>query len=339
MRLVHYSNLGRTGLKVSQLILGAARFGELTGGNTADAIVGAALDAGITTFDTADIYNGGRSEEELGRALKKRREAVVLCTKVGMRVGDTEVDHAAAFRPGGLDHAARWRHGISPNDQGLSRVHLLAAIDASLGRLGTDYIDVYQVHKWDDDTPIEETLSALDDLVRFGKVRYIGCSAFAAWQLYRALWTSDIRQFERFACIQAGYNVLSRDHDRELFPACVAESVSVLAFQVLAGGMLSGRYERDAEPASTSRLGSRQVYRARYWAPAVFDAVDRLKAVAEQSGRSMAQLAIGFALAQPAVTAVLFGVSAPEQVAAVVDVVDRPLDVDEVEAVAATSAA
>src|SRR3954447_15690118 len=188
---MQYVTVGSSGLLVSKLVLGTARFGEGDDSDV-DEIVGTALDIGMNAFDTADIYGAGRSEELLGRAIAKRRDQVVICSKAGMRVGDVEADHGAMMR-GQLDHTERWERGIAPTDQGLSRKHVIAALDASLRRLGTDYIDLYQVHCWDPRTPIGETLSALDDAVHAGKVRYVGCSGFSAWQIYRGLWESQVR--------------------------------------------------------------------------------------------------------------------------------------------------
>ncbi|HKE77499.1 MAG TPA: aldo/keto reductase, partial [Acidimicrobiales bacterium] len=291
--------------------------------------VGTALDLGINAYDTADAYNGGRSEEVLGKALRSRRGQVVLSTKVGLRVGDTEADLAAAFRPGGLDHAERWQRGIAPTEHGLSRKHVIAALDDSLRRLGTDYVDLYQVHRWDDEAPIEETLAALDTLVRAGKVRYVGCSGFAAWQLVRALWAADRTGTTAPVSIQAPYNIVNRSIEADLLPACTEQGVGVLAFQVLAGGILTARFDRTRDPDGSTRVGSRGVYRMRYWNDGVFDAVDRMREVAERTGRQPSHLALGWALARPAVTAVLFGVSRPEQLTDVAPVLDKPLDAGE----------
>jgi 1-deoxyxylulose-5-phosphate synthase len=194
---MQYTRLGRTGLTVSRLVLGSTMFGEVMDDAQAQAVIHRALELGVNTLDTGNVYGGGRAEEIIGRCLCDRRDRVVLCTKVGFRVGDSPADHADAVA-GGLDHAARWARGISPNDQGLSRRHILAAVEASLRRLGTDYIDLYQIHRWDAAVPIEETLRALEDLVRSGKVRYLGCSNARSWQLYEALWTSERAGLSRF---------------------------------------------------------------------------------------------------------------------------------------------
>lgn len=329
---MRYRNLGVSGLKISELVLGAATFGELADSSAVHAMVGVALDSGVTTFDTGDAYAEGRSEELLGRALRGQRDRVVICTKVGLRVGDSEPAHAAGLRSG-YDHTTRWTQGISPNDQGMSRVHIMAAVDASLRRLGTDRIDVYQVHRWDPEVPIEETLGALDDLVRAGKIRHAGCSSYTGWQLMRSLWASDAHRLTRFTSMQVAYNLLSRDPEREALPACAAGGVGVLAFQPLAGGILTGRYEHDAGPEPGSRYAVRETYRARYWKPDVFEAVDRLRDLANKTGRTPGELAIGWLLSRPAVNAVLVGAERPEEVVQNLAAANRPLDGDEIEAV------
>ena len=329
---MQYVNVGTSGLKMSRLALGTARFGEIDD-DAAFSVVDAALNLGINAFDTADAYNQGASEETLGRSLKGRRDQVVLCSKVGLRVGETEQELAASFRPGSRDHFARWRHGIAPTDGGLSRIHIAHAVEASLRRLSTDRIDLYQVHRFDHEVPLEETLSALDDLVRSGKVRYLGCSGFAAWQLTRAHWLSERDRTARFVSIQSAYNLLHRDIERELVPACDELGVGILAFQVLAGGMLTGRFGRHDEPDATTRIGSRNVYRARYWNDRVFDVVERLETVAQDAGRLVSHLAIGWALSNRAIAAVLLGASTPRQLDDLRPLLDRALTADEVHAV------
>src|SRR2546421_4927332 len=185
-------------MPVSELALGTATFGDTVDASTAANVLGAALHAGINIIDTADVYAQGRSEQIVGGALGAWRDKVVLCTKVGSRVGDAEAALRASLTADGLDHAARWGDGIAPTDRGLSRKHIVAALEASLRRLQTDYVDLYQVHRFDPLTPIDEVLAALDDLVRSGKVRAVGCSGWAAWQVYRALWLSDVRHLTRF---------------------------------------------------------------------------------------------------------------------------------------------
>jgi 1-deoxyxylulose-5-phosphate synthase len=321
---VRYRQLGRTGLKISELVLGAARFGEIDH-ETANRIIGTALDLGISTFDTADTYNNGASEWQLGPIIRPHRDRIVLCSKVGLRVGDTEAD---LTRP--MDHAERWRRGIAPTDSGLSRKHIMSALKDSLSRLGTDYIDLYQVHRFDPETPIEETVSALDDLVHAGLVRYIGCSGFAAAQLAQALDISDEQHLSRFASVQATYSLVSRNVEAELAPLCVERGVGILAFGVVAGGMLTGRYLDQAnEPGPETRLGSRQVFKRIYWTDQNFATVSRLRAVAEKTGRSPSELAAGWVAAQPGVGGVLLGISKPEQLTDVANVFENPLSDEE----------
>jgi len=323
-----YQRLGESGLMVSRIVLGTARFGELAK-DAADRIVGAAMDAGISAFDTADAYNKGESETQLGAAIASRRDSVVLCSKVGLRVGDDDAAHGAAMSPTGLDHAARWQAGIAPTEQGLSRKHIVEGVEASLRRLRTDYIDLYQVHRWDPNVPIEETLGALDALVRAGKIRYVGCSGYAAYQLYRALWAADRGGFTAPISIQVPYSLANRLPERELLPACCEAGVGVLAFSVLAAGMLSGRYQPDSVPEPTSRLGSRQVFRQRYWTDATFALVSDLSRRADAAGRTIAELATAAVLANPAVSAVVYGVSSVDQITDACVAADRPLESDE----------
>jgi aryl-alcohol dehydrogenase-like predicted oxidoreductase len=328
-----YVNLGRTGLKISRVVLGAATFGETADAAASTAVVGAALDIGVTTFDVADAYVQGQAEEILGAALRSRRDQVVICSKVGLRPLDTETDHATAMGRRPLDHAERWQRGIAPTDAGLSRKHILAAVEHSLRRLQTDYLDLYQIHLWDPTTPIEETLGALESLVRSGKVLHIGCSQLRAHELYRALWASEVRGFSRFESMQVPYNALQRDAEIDLFEACTAEGVSVLAFRPLAGGMLTGRWGRHAPPEDDSRFARRASYQNRFWNEASIEAVERLTLVASRFGRSVAELSLGWVLANPAVTATIFGASRPDRLADVEATVARPLSREEIAAV------
>jgi aryl-alcohol dehydrogenase-like predicted oxidoreductase len=311
---VKYVPYGRTGMLVSELVLGAATFGDTVEPDAANEIVHRALDAGINTFDTGDVYAAGRSEEVLGRSLKGRRDSAILCTKVGARVGDTEVDLAASHRPDGLDHADRWNRGIAPTDQGLSRKHLVAGLDASLRRLGTDYIDIYTVHRFDRFTAIEEVLRTLDGLVRAGKVRAVACSGWAAWQLYKSLWVSDVRSWVRFEGIQLPINLLHREHLRDTVAACAAEDVSVLAFQVLAGGALTGRYLAGEVPTDRTRMGSRESYRSRYFSDAVNEKVKVFADFCSERHLEPAHVALRWTLDCPGVTSILLGVSSTQQV-------------------------
>jgi 1-deoxyxylulose-5-phosphate synthase len=310
---MRYRPLGGTGMLVSELALGTATFGDAVDDPTADKIVGAALESGINIIDTADVYAQGRSEEILGAVLSGRRGQLVLCSKVGSRVGDTEEALRASLRHDGLDHAARWREGIAPTDRGLSRKHLIAGLEASLRRLRTDYLDLYQMHRFDPFTPIEEVLAALDDLVRSGKVRAVGCSGWAAWQLYRGLWISEVRHLVRFQAQQVPYNVLSRAAEADLLPALEAAGLGALTFQALAGGLLSGRYQDGKTPDPHSRMGSRAVYRERFYTRPMIAGAGAVAEAAALRGCAPATLSIAWLLAQPAVTSVLVGASRAEQ--------------------------
>jgi aryl-alcohol dehydrogenase-like predicted oxidoreductase len=299
--MVRVKRLGRTGLKVSEICMGTMTFGSQAGEEAAHAILDWALDAGVNFIDTADVYpvpptieTAGRTEEIIGRWLQGKRSGVVVATKCRGRVG-----------PG-------------PNDEGLSRAHILDAVEASLRRLQTDYIDLYQVHWPDADTPLEETLQVLDDLVRWGKVRYLGCSNFEAWRLYKSLWVSDRLHLTRFDCVQPRYNLLHREIERDLLPVCAEEGIGVIAYNPLAGGFLTGKYRRDEPPPEGTRFalggGSGSLYRARYWHDRLFDAVDRVKEVAESCGATPAQVSVAWLLQQPTVTSAIIGATRREQV-------------------------
>ena len=221
-----YVNLGRTGLKVSRICLGCLTFGGQADEKESMRIVDTALDAGINFFDTANVYTETLSERFLAKALKGRRDQAVIATKV------------------------RGSMGPGVNDSGLSRKHIMDAVEGSLMRLETDYIDLYQVHSWDADTPLEETLRALDDLVRQGKVRYIGCSNFTGWQLTKSLWISDVKGLARFETVQPRYNLLLRGIEEELLPACLSQGVGVIPYNPIAAGLLTGKHRRGQPPVS-----------------------------------------------------------------------------------------
>ena len=322
---MRYPRLGPSGLRISELVLGTAGVPELMDEGTFAGIVAAALDHGVTAFDTADAYDSGLAEEWLGRALRGRRDQVVVCTKVGLRVGGTPVEHGA---PGSYD-ATMFARGIGPNDSGLSRAHVVAAAEHSLRRLGTDHIDLYQIHQWDPAAPIEETLEALADLVRSGKVRYVGASRLAGWQLHRALGVSALLQVPSFVSMQVPYSMLARQCEQDVLPACAAGPVGVLAFSVLAGGMLGGGYARADRPADGTRLALRPAYVAKYWTPEAFELVDSLARLAGDLGRTPSQLALAWVLGREAVNAAIVGADSVAQLTELLDVLERRLSDDE----------
>ena len=309
--------LGRTGLKVSEISLGTMTFGNQADQATAFAIMDVADRAGVNFFDTADVYplgaapgTSGKTEEIVGAWLRERnaRDRIVLATKCGGAMSER------------------------PNDGGLSRKHVIAACEASLRRLQTDYIDLYQVHWPDPSTPIEETLRALDDLVRAGKVRYIGSSNYPAWQLADALWTSETRNLARFDCAQPRYNLLFRMIEDEILPLCRKHGVGVIAYNPLAGGMLTGRYRQLTQVEAGTRFGlerSGELYQRRYWNEAVFDAVNTLVELLEPRGKSLTHVALRWVLEQPGITCAILGASKPEQLEDSLRGVDLTLDDEE----------
>lgn len=309
--MMQYTRLGRTGLPVSRLCLGTMTFGLQCDEATSVAILDRAFEAGVTFVDTADVYplgggldTVGRTEEIVGRWLRNRRDDVILATK--------------CFGP----------MGPRPWDTGNSRKHVVAALEASLRRLGTDHVDLYQLHFPDPATPIDETLGALDDLVRAGKVRYIGCSNFHAYQVARAIGRSEALGLARFASVQPRYNLLFRQIERELLPLCAEEGIGVIPYNPIAGGMLSGKHARGAPTEGTRfTLGTASgTYQDRYWREEMFATVDELRAVALEAGMPLVTLAVAWVLAHPAVTAPIIGASRPEQLDDNVAAVDVVLD-------------
>ncbi len=304
--------MGRTGLKVSEICLGTMTFGHQASEETAFAIMNRAAEAGVNFIDVADVYpvpvtdeRRGSTEEIVGKWLKGKRDQFVLATKCRGRMGDR------------------------PWDEGLSRKHILHAVEQSLKRLQTDYIDLYQTHSPDADTPQEETLRALDDLVRSGKVRYIGCSNTPAWQLALACGISERKNMARFDCVQPRYNILFRQIEEELLPLCMAEGIGVIVYNPLAGGFLTGKFRPDAPPEKGSRFEIMQqgsLYHQRYWQQAQFEAVAELHAFLTQRSLSIAQTALAFTLRQPAVTSAILGASRPEQLEETLDAVNLALD-------------
>jgi aryl-alcohol dehydrogenase-like predicted oxidoreductase len=266
-------------------------------------IVKRALDLGINFYDTANYYSNGRSEEITGELLSEYRDDVVLATKVYFPMGE------------------------KPNQQGLSRVHIMRQIDSSLRRLGTDHVDLYQIHRWDYDTPIEETLRTLDDLVHQGKVRYIGASSMWAWQFERALRTSDRLGLERFVSMQNQYNLCYREEEREMIPLCHDQGIGLLPWSPLARGFLSGRYKRGEKPDS-KRFKSDELLGERFFRPEDFDVVERLEEVAKEKSVSPAQVAISWLL-HKGVTAPIIGATKLEHVEEAVAAIDVKLSEDD----------
>lgn len=297
-----YTRLGRTGLKVSRLCLGTMTFGNQCDEPASRAILDAAAEGGITFLDTADVYplggttaTAGGTEEILGRWLAGRRQDFVLATKCHFPMSER------------------------PWDRGNSRKHVLDAVDASLRRLQTDYVDLYQLHFWDPETPLDETLRALEDVVRSGRARYVGCSNFLAWQLARALGRSEALGVARLDSVQPRYNLLFREFERELFPLCQADGVGVIPYNPIAGGLLSGKHRLEAGPPAGTRftLGTAaRMYQERYWNERMFGAVERLRAVAAEAGLDLVTLAVAWVMANPVVTAPIVGASRPEQLRA-----------------------
>lgn len=279
---MEYRQLGNSGVRVSAIGLGTNQFGGKVDQQGVNEIVHGALDLGINFIDTADVYQGGRSEETLGVALKGRWSQVVVATKFCMKVGD------------------------GPNDRGASRYHMMNAVEASLRRLQSDHIDLYQVHQWDETTPLEETLRALDDLVRSGKVRYVGASNFAAWQLAEANLLAELRGWAPFITIQPHYHMLEREIEKELIPYCNVHNVGILPYFPLAGGFLTGKYKRGQEAPPGSR-GETSAYVQKYMADAHYDKIEALTAWAQERDRSMTELAHVWLLAQPRVSSVISG--------------------------------
>jgi aryl-alcohol dehydrogenase-like predicted oxidoreductase len=290
-----YRRLGRSGLSVSALGLGCNNLGGRLDRDGTQAVVDAALDAGITLFDTADIYGSphGASEEELGNALGARRDEVVLATKFGMDMEGVNGD----------DHGARG-----------SRRYIVRAVEASLRRLGTDHIDLLQMHEPDPATPVEETLSALDDLVHAGKVRYLGSSNFAAWQVAEAEWVARVDGLTRFLSAQNRYSLLHRAVEAELVPACEQYGIGLIPFFPLESGLLTGKYRRGADAPPGSRLGRERF--ARILRDAPWDAIESLQAFAVERDITLLDVAVSGLLGQPAVSSVIVGAMDPEQVRA-----------------------
>jgi aryl-alcohol dehydrogenase-like predicted oxidoreductase len=312
---MEYIRLGSTGMKVSRICLGCMSYGQPGKGasweldeETSRPFIQRALEAGINFFDTANVYSQGSSEEITGRALRDfsaSRDEVVIATKVHFPMGP------------------------SPNNRGQSRKHILSAIDASLKRLGTDYVDLYQIHRWDYETPIEETMEALHDIVRAGKARYIGASAMYAWQFAKAQYTADLHGWTRFVSMQNHYNLIYREDERELLPFCVDQGVGAIPFSPLARGVLARKPTK--EQNDTARYQSDGLVKSRYAQEDNLTTVERVSDLAEARGLPMAQVALAWMLSKPVVSAPIIGATKPQHLEDAIASISVQLTPDEVQ--------
>lgn len=306
---MEYRQLGNSGVRVSVIGIGTNRFGsDKLPTKDVRSVIDAALEHGINHIDTANSYAGGRSEEALGEALKGRWDRFVVASKFYFPVGD------------------------GPNDRGTSRYHMMNQVEGSLRRLQTDHIDLYYVHRWDETTPIEETLRGLDDLLRMGKIRYVGVSDFAAWQLAHAKLLGEVRDWARIIVIQSQYNMLERDVEREVLPYCRAHDVGFIPYFPLAGGFLTGKYQRGEAPPAGSRGESSESVR-RYMTPTYFDKIEKLTEWARERGRGLNELAQAWLLAQPQVCSVISGLTKLEHLVSNVKAADWQLSTEDVGAI------
>jgi aryl-alcohol dehydrogenase-like predicted oxidoreductase len=319
---MEYRQLGHSGLRVSTLTLGTMGFGGSGWAAPVGQIdvegarrqIGLARDAGVNLIDTADVYSGGTSEEILGAALGAERDDVLVATKARLPMGD------------------------GPNDAGASRHHIIRSCEASLRRLKTDYIDLYQIHEWDGLTPVEETLSALDALVRSGKVRYIGCSNYAGWQIMKSLWTSDKHGYERFVSQQIYYSLQSRDAEDDLVPVSIDQGLGILVWSPIAGGLLSGKYRRGVDAPEGSRHLTEWSEPPLHDEEQLYDVIELLVEIGEGHGVSAAQVALAYTLAKPAVTSLIVGARTDEQLSDNLAAADLTLSADELDRLDAASA-
>ena len=312
MGLMQYARLGNTGLKVSRLCIGTMTFGTQADQAASHAILDACAEAGVDFIDTANVYplgaeapERGETERIVGRWLKGRRERFVLATKGGAVMGPLA-----------------WEGGCS-------RKHLLAAVDASLERLGTDYVDLYQLHRDDPETPLDETLEALDAIVRSGRARYVGVSNWPAWRVARALGRAEARGLAALATVQPRYNLLFRQPERDLVPLCVQDNLAMLCYNPLAGGLLTGKHLDLSKPDASGRFGAggaAAMYKDRYWHEREFDAVATFVALAKEAGIAPARLAIAWVLAQAGVTCAIVGASRRGQLEDSLAAAQTPLD-------------
>lgn len=317
---MEYRSLGKTGLKVPEVSLGCMAFGRWIEKEQSFRVMDAALDAGMNLFDTADVYgrgmdNGnplqsGESEAIVGEWLKDKRDRVIVATKVHGKVG------------------------AGVNDSGQSRYHVMRAVDNSLRRLQTDYIDLYQVHRFDEQTPLEESLEALSDLVRQGKVRYIGCSNYAAWQIAKAHGISALNRLHRYESVQPQYSILAREIENELLPFCASEKVGVIVYSPLGRGLLTGKYRQGERPPEGTRgaAGEKRL-QVLMQEEGTYDIVAALQPLADERGWTLAQFALAWVLSNPTITSAILGVSRPEQIGDALKALPNRLTPEELQAV------
>jgi aryl-alcohol dehydrogenase-like predicted oxidoreductase len=311
---MEYVRLGKTGLKVSRICLGTMTYGSskwrdwVLDEQEARPFFKRAVELGINFFDTADMYSVGASEEVTGRALGAlaKREEIVVATKV--------------FNPMGPD----------PNARGLSRKHIMEGIDASLKRLGMEYVDLYQIHRWDHETPIEETLEALNDVVRSGKARYIGASSMYAWQFAKALYLTDLHGWTRFSSMQNHYNLIYREEEREMIPLCIDQGIGVIPWSPMARGFLAGNRTRDKSGATT-RSKSDDYAHMMYYQDEDFDVVERVSSVSREIGKAMSQVALAWMLSKPYITAPIVGASKLQHLEQAVEAVSLKLTAEQIQ--------
>jgi aryl-alcohol dehydrogenase-like predicted oxidoreductase len=311
---MEYVRFGNTGMMVSRLCLGTMTYGRPTerwpwalDEEQSRPFIKKALELGFNFFDTADVYTAGASEEVVGKALRDfaKRDEIVLATKV--------------FNP----------MGPGPNDKGLSRKHIMSAIDASLKRLGTDYVDLYQIHRWDYDTPIEETMEALHDVVKAGKARYIGASSMYSWQFAKAQYTADLHGWTRFVSMQPHYNLVYREEEREMIPFCADQKIAVIPWSPLARGLLTGK--RSKERNETERAKTDSFGKTLYSSDSDFEVIGRVTEIAEQKGIPNAQVALAWMLSKPAITAPIIGASKPGHIEDAVAALSVKLTAEEID--------
>ncbi len=305
---MEYRQLGTSGVRVSVIGMGTNQFGRVVSQENVNKIIDVALDLGINFIDTADVYTGSASETTLGHALKGKWDKVVLATKGYFAVGD------------------------GTNDIGASRYHIRNAVEASLTRLQTDHIDLYQIHRWDEHTPIEETMRTLNDLVSSGKIRYIGASAYASWQLAKSNLLAEMRGWERFVTVQSHYHMMERDVEREVIPYCQADGIGFIPYFPLAGGFLTGKYKR-GESAPEGSRGESSEYVQGYMTDENYTKVEKLTAWAEERDHTMAELAHVWLLAQPTVCSVISGLTKLSHLEANAKSADWTLTADELDEV------